>query len=483
MSISLETDHARRTRRTQFWTLLTLVIAVGGLSLVTSGSAPSFGATPFSGSAHLAPHLLWTPLTISAFAAAPNPAFINNATTIAATVIGGQSPYTYTYTGLPAGCSSSNAPSITCTSSARGNSTVVLKVNDTGGNVTKNAFILTVNAFTISSFLVSPAIDSLGSPITFSADYGGASGVVTWGWTGLPAGCVAPTGKAFTCTPTVAGTFTVKLTGTDASAVANAKSVTVQVTPVSISTFSVSPSSEYTGQTTTFTTVITGTTGAVTYSYTGLPIGCTSQNLASLPCIARVAGTYTVTVTARDSAGDTSVKSTTLTVKPLTITSWVATPASAYELTTTTYTVTAFGWLGVVVGGVGTAGYPIYSYTGLPAGCPAANKTQIICKPTVQGTFVVNVTVSDPTGNHTSKSLTMVVNPAAQPELYVPVSTSFSDPAVGSRTCVNTNNAPFYSSTCYLQAQDPTVLALGGAITGIGYAVYTNATNNTCPGA
>ncbi|HEV2520232.1 MAG TPA: hypothetical protein VGX00_06390, partial [Thermoplasmata archaeon] len=140
--------------------------------------------------------------------------------------------YNYSYSGLPTGCASANASSISCTPTATGSFTVVVTVSDQGGNVTKNAIALTVLGMTITTFTETPSSVPLGSSATFASTYAGNSGLITWAWSGLPSGCTAPAGKTLTCTSTVAGTFTVTLTGTDASSASSSKSVTFTVTPV-----------------------------------------------------------------------------------------------------------------------------------------------------------------------------------------------------------------------------------------------------------
>ncbi|HTT16559.1 MAG TPA: hypothetical protein VMH49_04290, partial [Thermoplasmata archaeon] len=471
-----------RKRSTTFWTLLVLILAIGGMSLAWNGAPTSTHAPQ---PLHATPALLWTPLAITALSASVNPAFIGNATVISATVSGGQSPYTYGYSGLPPGCSSVNSSTLTCTATTVGNYTVVLTASDAGGNVTKNAFVLQVKAFTIFSFTDNPTSVSLGASSSFLAHYGGVSvgGYVDWTWSGLPAGCATANVTVMTCTPTVAGTFTVKLTGVDSAGPANAASVSLTITPVSVTSLGASPSAIYDGQKVTFTATVSGTIGAVTYAWSGLPTNCTTVNAASLTCYPRKAGTFSVVVTAKDTAGDTSSHSVSLTISPLTLTTWQVTPVPAYQLTSTTFTAIAQGFLGVVVGGIGTHGYPSYSYTGLPPGCVSANSSQVTCKPTQYGTFVVVAKATDPTGNSTTSTLTVVINPAAVPLLYVPMSTSFTDQPSSSRLCSVTNNSPFYSATCYEQSQDPSIVQFASGVLGVGYSVYTSSTTNSCPGA
>ena len=230
----------------------------------------------------------------------------------------------------------------------------------------------------------------------------------------------------------------------------------------------------------------TGTTSAVSFSYSGLPTsspGCVSANSATLSCLSRVKGTFSITVTATDSASDVSHATLTLTVLPLTIVSFTATPHPTYEFTPTTYTVVAHGYEGVVVSGVPTAGYPIYSYAGLPTGCTSTNVSSFTCSATEEGTFTVTATVSDPTLNTTSATLTLLINPAVELNVYTQMDSAVEALPQSASICAYTNNDPFYSTTCSPQAQDPSVVGFANGTVGLGYEIYTNQTSNTCTGA
>jgi hypothetical protein len=475
----------RGNRRKILWAILTLILATGGFALFTTGNPVSAALAPSPGHVTVHPALLWTPLTISAFGASPNPAFLNSVTTVSVTASGGQPPYTYNYTGLPPGCSAGNVSSFSCTPTTVGNYTIILKLSDAGGNATRNAIGLRTVGMTITSFTDSPASISLGSSVTFTSNYAGALGAVTWVWSNLPAGCLSVNASSLTCTPTVAGTFVVKLWGNDSTGAYNSKTVTLTVTPVSITGFTDSPSSIHTGQSTTFTTTTTGTISWVTYTYVGLPPGsstCLSQNKSSWTCIPREAGTFTVRVYANDSAHDSATRTVTLTVAGLAITAFTAAPTPSYELLATTFTVTAVGYLGPVVGGVPQTPYAIYSYTGLPTGCASANVSRLVCKATEVGTFTVTANVSDPTGNYTTKTLAITIYPAVLPDFYVVVNSAIQTQTqpIGGEYCQTTNNSPFWQSTCSPQAQDPSLLSLPNNMTGLAYTLYTTATTNTC---
>jgi YVTN family beta-propeller protein len=84
--------------------------------------------------------------------------------------------------------------------------------------------------------------------------------------------------------------------------------------PLSITSFTANPSPVAVGKSTTFATVATGGVSPYSYSYTGLPPGCGSQNTASFACTPTKAGTYTVKVFVNDSASHSVSATLSLTV-------------------------------------------------------------------------------------------------------------------------------------------------------------------------
>lgn len=83
--------------------------------------------------------------SIGAIAATPNPVSVGDPTTINVTAGGGVGALTYVYAGLPAGCTSANSPTLTCTPTAAGLSTVEVTVNDSLGRNATAEVQLSVN--------------------------------------------------------------------------------------------------------------------------------------------------------------------------------------------------------------------------------------------------------------------------------------------------------------------------------------------------
>jgi len=133
-----------------------------------------------------------------------------------------------------------------------------------------------------------------------------------------------------------AGTVTPILTVTDSIGLnsTTGQGCTFTVTPSPrplISSFSASPTSVTVGSWTNFSVTVTGGTGALHYSYDGLPFGCVSANLTKLACRPTATGAYNVRVYVNDSASHSANSTAPLTVNapPVTLMSVAVTPTGA----------------------------------------------------------------------------------------------------------------------------------------------------------
>jgi DNA-binding beta-propeller fold protein YncE len=114
----------------------------------TGGSTPAVVVTDSIGfSASAAPIVITVnhpPLTTPSLSSGS--ITIGQSVTISANASQGTSPYSYAYAGLPAGCKSTSAPTLTCTPSATGNFTITVQVVDSSGaSVTSRPLYLAVN--------------------------------------------------------------------------------------------------------------------------------------------------------------------------------------------------------------------------------------------------------------------------------------------------------------------------------------------------
>jgi PKD repeat protein len=96
--------------------------------------------------------------TISGFTVSPTSVTSGSAVTFSAVLGGGTGPYSYAYSGLPAGCATVDQASLTCSPSATGTYSVVLTVTDAAGKTASSTVTLTVTS-TPSTFLGLPATE------------------------------------------------------------------------------------------------------------------------------------------------------------------------------------------------------------------------------------------------------------------------------------------------------------------------------------
>ena len=159
------------------WTLLATAFGPGPRSDMTGTFTPNgsldvfyggwYGAIPPSPSACQTPGACadtwtWTgggvstPL-IQSFSAVPRVVDLGASTQLLARVLGGSAPFSYHYTGLPNGCTSTNVSPLNCTPSALGVSSVMIQVTDVRGHsATARTTVDVVTGLTVTGFASSP---------------------------------------------------------------------------------------------------------------------------------------------------------------------------------------------------------------------------------------------------------------------------------------------------------------------------------------
>ncbi|HZY69785.1 MAG TPA: kelch repeat-containing protein [Thermoplasmata archaeon] len=150
-------------------------------------------------------------------------------------------------------------------------------------------------------------------PVAVSVVAFGGIPPYSYSWKGLPQGCSGSNNSTIVCTPTAPGAFTPTATVADATGIGSIRtSGTLQVNDrPTITVFVVSPSAPVAYVTTiTMSVTASGGTGALAYSYAGLPPGCASTNTSEINCTATHGGTYSVVVTVTDGIGVTVNAST-----------------------------------------------------------------------------------------------------------------------------------------------------------------------------
>ena len=392
-----------------------------------------------------------TPLSLSTFGASPNPVAAGSLVTFTVTTTGGTAPLFYNYTGLPAGCTTQDLSTFSCTPNTVGTYYVNATVNDSAAAHTTKTITLTVTLAPLSftTFSASPNPVAVGNTVTFTASASGGTAPLKYSYTGLPPGCSTQDLASFGCPPSTYGTFSVNATVNDSAGASLYKTITLTVSPVplAIGTFSATPNPVSYGVATMFSVTATGGATPLTYSYTGLPAGCSSQSLAQMSCTPTAVGKFTVQVTVKDSMSDTAVGYLNLTVSApiLSITTFAANPGTINLGTSTNLTAT--------VSGTGTLTYSYSSPAG--SGCVSANAATIKCTPTGAGTYTIELTLSDTFGSTVFQNASFTVNLPAAP-VIASFTVSPSTITVGGNTTFHVKTTGGVAPLMYAYSNLPT---------------------------
>lgn len=144
-----------------------------------------------------------------------------------------------------------------------------------------------------------------GTPFLMLVSVTGGTGSYQFTWNNLPGGCASVDTAGMWCTPTAPGNYSVTVLVRDsADDVALTSPVTIVVVPrPSITSFAIDPPALTLGGTSQLQVVARGGIGGLTVAYVGLPAGCQSQNLTTLPCTPTQTGSFSITASVADRLG------------------------------------------------------------------------------------------------------------------------------------------------------------------------------------
>jgi hypothetical protein len=240
----------------------------------------------------------------------------------------GTAPYSYAFTGLPTGCTATNARVATCTPTTAGNFTVVEHITDAAG-LTVISGPIKVNVVpdpNILGFTSDPYATDVGHGVTLTVTAANGSGLYTYDYTGLPGGCNTENTASLSCTPSVVGQPLVTVTVTDSQGKSASANLTLTVAKIPTVTLTVSPNSVAPGTSVLFVALTSNGVGLFSYRFTGLPVGCSSSNHSEIRCSPTATGVYNVQVVAYDQAGVSATGSTQLTVQTTTSSTFLGLP-------------------------------------------------------------------------------------------------------------------------------------------------------------
>jgi YVTN family beta-propeller protein len=339
--------------------------------------------------------------------AAPSKVDLGQSTTFGVTVDFGASPYSFSWRGLPSGCSSTLS-SFSCSPSSSGSYTVSAVVADSNGYVaTSGRLNFTVFLDPVAEVPV-PSVTSgqvdAGQSVTFHDSAVLGTGVYTsYSWSGMPGGCSGSTENVTCSGPGLpAGQYSISVTVADSNNFSSIQSgnltFSVEQDPVASTPSATRPSLDL-GQTVTFASGASFGAGPYGYAWVGLPTGCASVDSATEACTPSAAGSFNVQLRVTDS------NSFTVTSAAL---SFVAYATPTVELTANR---TAFdAGQGVTLDATVAfgSGGDTYAWSGLPTGCAGAGPT-ISCLPSGAGKASVQVKVNDSNGYHASSGIVVLV--------------------------------------------------------------------------
>jgi hypothetical protein len=319
--------------------------------------------------------------------------------TLEAAIVGGTSPYTYRWSGMPGGCGSAGSR-IDCAVSAAGNFPVLVTATDAAGSTTAPyAFNVSIapDPLVHVDFAFGSQV-ALGEPINATATVTGGSGAVSYAWTSLPAGCATENSSTLDCVATERGVFFVNATVTDRAGFSASGVAELEVLPkVAVSWVLVPRAQIDLGANLSLGAAASGGLGEYRYTWTGLPGGCTSENSSFLTCRPTETGTFRISASASDVGGEgASTANVSVTVDP---------DPAIVALGPTHRPIVegaAVGFSALTTGGSG--GFT-YSWSGLPPGCAPSNNSTVACVPTAAGSFTVSVIVQDSSGGRAQASI------------------------------------------------------------------------------
>ncbi len=310
---------------------------------------------------------------------------------------GGNLPYTWAATGLPAGLSIDPATgAIAGTTIVTGTATVNITVTDatipTHVSVSKQFSLIIMPTLTITTLSLADGV--VGSVYNGPVSASGGTPSYAWAATGLPANLsIDPATGAIKGTPTAAGATTVHVTVTDTTSPAHqsaSKDLSLTIRPA----LAITTASLHNGVVgSAYTDAVAASGGTLPYlwSQTGLPAGLTVDAASgAITGNPTAAGSAAVNVTVTDAALPTHqsvLHAFSITIAPhVTIT----TPSLPNGTAGTAYN-------GPLAATGGTPPY-VWSATGLPAGLTVDPATGAVTgTPSAAGSFTVNVLATDAT--------------------------------------------------------------------------------------
>ncbi|MGB6501349.1 MAG: hypothetical protein WBG19_08135 [Thermoplasmata archaeon] len=333
---------------------------------------------------------------------------VNQTVTFSVSAGGGSGDLSYSWSNLPDGCAGTTSVVVCTPMRSVAGAQISVTVTDLNGfEVTSSALTFTVYATPVAGTPSASVVSAdVGQGVTFTVGVAGGSGGFTYAWSNLPGGCSGTTATIVCASVSGATTYDISVVVEDSNGVANSSlglAFTVFTDPTVSAPMPDHPGADV-GETVTFTVIASGGNGTLSYTWSGLPSGCSGTTTSVVTCtpLAALAET-SISVNVTDGNGFTAVGSSiSYTVSPSLSVKVSVSPSSL--LKGASITIQA-----LVTGGSGTY---TYVWTGLPGGCGPSSSAKIDCTPTITGTFHPSVTVTDSNGGTAQAASSGTVNPS-----------------------------------------------------------------------
>jgi hypothetical protein len=337
---------------------------------------------------------------------------------------GGVPPYTFALTGsAPPGLTFTNGV-LGGNATTPGSYSFTITVTDSAKTVTSKGFTIQVTPGPVA---ISATLPAGTAGVAYSGQFTATGGTPPYSWSGSGSGGLSVSSLGgVSGTPTTAGTYSISVTVTDSQGMKASGTYSVTINPSSlVVTTSSLPNGALTASYST-TLAATGGTPPYSWSGSGLPGGLSLSASGTISGTPTSPGSFTVSVTVKDSAGVSASANLGLTIL-----------SAPLKITTTSISPVTLG-ASFSVGFGATGGTPPYTWTasGLPAGVTIGSTGTLSGTPTAPGTSSITVTVTDSNGQKATETLNLTVALPPAPSLTFSGLPPTVNPATQSTTTV-----------------------------------------------
>ncbi|HYK92489.1 MAG TPA: peptide-N4-asparagine amidase [Thermoplasmata archaeon] len=234
---------------------------------------------------------------------------LGGSATFSVDVSGGTVPYTFSWVGLPPGCTAANASILACTPTTPGSYSVSVVVSDASGALAATSgAALTVNPSLSASVQMNVSALDVGQSVSANASLTGGSAPYTcrWSVSGGPWGASGTCGVGFTYTAVAAGSFHFSVQVTDGIGASFTSSSGGDLTVSDVPSVSIeAPSANATavGSPLALTAFATGGSGNLLFTWTVNGTAVSDVWGPQFTFVPTGPGAFSISVSVRDSTG------------------------------------------------------------------------------------------------------------------------------------------------------------------------------------